>query len=370
MPYLKQSELYNKLRRKEISPVYIFAGEETLQQQEAYQALFKTINTDSLNSRIFYGNDASVDEIILDMQTLPFLSDKRLLLLKDAQKLHAGELNKLAEFLKNPVDSSCLVIFWQARLRAENKKSAIFKAVDKSGVIVDFRTLYERELPAWIQQRVLKHNKRINYEAIQYLIEESGSSLLDLDNEIEKLVLFTGKNREIKLEDVEILSGHTSQTNLNQLQEAIEAKNLKASLKITESLLSEGEVPLRILATIYRALRRLLLAKSLIEEENHSNQQVMGELRMHPYFARNFFLRLSGFKKDELSTNLTLVLNADRQIKSTSKPHSMIFEELLYKISEKRGQATFRKWGLSLFFVGLSLFSPVPFFLLDCFYKL
>jgi len=335
MPTLKPAELYAELRAKNYRPFYIFAGEETYLMEEAWRQLEKGIGVDSLNRETFFGGDVSVDDIIIALQTMPFLAEKRLLLVKDAQKIKAKEAEKLAEYLKMPVTSSCLVLLWQDKLR-KDAKSGLFSAVGKTGAVVEFRALYDRELPSWVVQKVAGLGKRISSDAAQYLVQESGSNLLDLYNEIEKLDLFTGAAKEITVKDVEVMSGHTRQANLNQLAEAIEGKKIDEMLAIVEGLLEEGEIPLKILATIYRSVRRLLAAKSLGEERGLSSQEIKQELHLHPYFDRNFLMNVSRYTMAELQKDLELILQADLELKTSVRPEQFIFEELLLGLSGKR----------------------------------
>ncbi|MFC1501502.1 DNA polymerase III subunit delta [Elusimicrobiota bacterium] len=336
MPYIKSPEFYSKISKKDFSPVYIIAGEDPYEHDEALKYLEKTLSLDSLNREMFFGGETPVEEIILADQTMPFMGDKRLIIVKNAHKIRANDTDKLAEFLKNPVNTSCLVLFWVDRIGKDFKKKKLINAVEKTGSVVEFKRLYDNELPSWVQKNVERHGKKINNAAIQVLLEESGASLLDLDNEIEKLILFTGQRNEILTEDVEKISGHTKLTTLNNLSSVLESKNALETLKVVEELLKEGEVGLRILATISRVVRRLLIAKSLLLEQKKSQTEIRQSLRLHNYFDRNFFTNLSKFKFSDLEEGINLVLKADRDIKTSSRPVPLIFEELILSLCRYR----------------------------------
>ena len=86
--------------------------------------------------------------------------------------------------------------------------------------MVEFKALYENELPAWVKIKIKEQSKTISDEAVGVLIAETGMNLLDLDNEIEKLALYCAKKNEIAVADVEKVSGHARQANLNNLAES------------------------------------------------------------------------------------------------------------------------------------------------------
>jgi DNA polymerase-3 subunit delta len=336
MAYLKPKEFYTALRKQEYKPVYLFAGEELYQQEEAWRYIEKKFGIDSLNLEIFYSGDMSVSDLMLAAQTHPFMSEKRLLLVKDTQKLKSADVEAITQFLVNPLDTVCLIFLWGDKVKRENKSGKLFKAIEKAGDVVEFRALYESELPAWVKERVKEQAKAISNEAVQALITESGSTLLDLNNEIDKLMLFTAAKSEITVADVESLSGHTRQSNLNNLSESIESGKTGQALIITENLLKEGEIPLKILATVYRVIRRLFIAKSLMDEKKVSRSDVQQELHLNPYFDKFFFNNLSKFTLAKLGKALRLISAADAELKSSSRPEQMVFEELILSFSQNQ----------------------------------
>jgi DNA polymerase-3 subunit delta len=185
----------------------------------------------------------------------------------------------------------------------------------------------------WVRAEVTGRKKTIAYEAVTYLIQESGSSLMDLHNELEKLFLFVGDKKEIGLGDVESMSGHTKQSNVFQLTEAIESKNIKLSVSVLKSLLREGEAPVLILTFAHRAIRRLLTAKSLMEEMGMNRDEVGRKLFLHKFFDRNFFQLLGKYTMKELRKDMRLVLEADIELKSSSRPEEAVLEELFLALS-------------------------------------
>ncbi|HBU70278.1 MAG TPA: DNA polymerase III subunit delta [Elusimicrobia bacterium] len=339
MPNIKPQDFYGQLKKKQFQPVYLIAGEETYLVDEAVNAVEKAVNTDDLNKEVFFAPDFSVDTLLMAAQTLPFLSDRRLLIVKNAERLKAADSSKLADFLKMPSTACCMVLIWNERPAKGDKSSKLFEAAGAAGAIVEFRALYDRELPVWVAQKVKSHSKTISAHAIDYLIAESGNNLLELENEIEKLVLFSGKSKEISLEAVEKISGHTKQKNLNQLSEAVESKSTAAALKIVDGLLEEGEIPLRMLATLNRVFRRLLTAKSLMLENGKDDADIRAELRLHQYFDRFFFSNLSKYSLAELNQSIETILRADLELKTSSRPEQFVFEELILSLTGKNKKA-------------------------------
>ena len=113
----------------------------------------------------------------------------------------------------------------------------------------------------------------------------------------------------------------------------IESKNIKKSIVVLKSLIEEGEEPVVILSFVHRAIRRLLTAKSLIEEMGLPKDEVSRKLVLHRFFDKNFFQLLGKFTMGELKRDIRLVLEADLEIKSSSRPQEAVLEELFFALS-------------------------------------
>src|SRR4051794_32172228 len=113
----KAQEYYAHLKSGQVKPVYLFAGDDSFQQEEALLALEKRLAVDSLNREVMYGGDTPVSTIILGMQTMPFIAEKRFMVVKEAHKLKASDADKLAEFMRIPVETTCLVLMWQDKMK-------------------------------------------------------------------------------------------------------------------------------------------------------------------------------------------------------------------------------------------------------------
>ncbi len=337
MPNVTSQQFYSDLNKKLISPIYFLAGEEAYEQDEALKSIEKALSADSLNREVFFGNESKIEEILSAYQTAPFLGDRRLVIVKNANKIRANDIEKLTAYLAAPVSSTCLVLIWPERITKDTKAKDLIDLTESAGTFIEFKKRYDRELPSWISEKAAQKGKKIDYTASQLLIEESGSSLLDLTNEIEKLDLFTGKIREITADDVEMLSGHTKNANLNLLAEVLETRNLNLSLKIIEELLEEGEEPIRILFRLYWVMRRLLLAKSLLEEDKADAAQIRRALRLHNYFDRNFFINLKKFSLGELKVSIELLMKADLELKTSARPAGLIFDEMAFILCGRQG---------------------------------
>jgi DNA polymerase-3 subunit delta len=198
------------------------------------------------------------------------------------------------------------------------RKEFINKCISsKNCVCVDCRKQYENEVKEFIKNEFAQKGKVISYDVISRIIEENDADLLNIANEIEKLSLFVGKNKkDIVQSDLEKIIGYTKKINIYALSSDIEAKNLKKAIFTLEKLLNEGEDPVMILSAISSTVRKMLNAKSMLEEQGMSVDEVSLALRIRNFYAAAFFANLKKHNTKILKESLKTILKADVAIKS------------------------------------------------------
>src|SRR4030065_504803 len=110
---MKYAELIRSLNQGKILPLYLFYGEEEFLVQEALDLITKKVvdpGAKDFNFNVLYCRDTSVSELVNLAQTLPFLSEKRLVIAKEIDAFKAVDLVKLAPYLNDPSPSTCLVM--------------------------------------------------------------------------------------------------------------------------------------------------------------------------------------------------------------------------------------------------------------------
>ena len=334
MAFLKVQDFNKLISSKKISPVYLFAGEESYLIDSCLAKLNTLLGADDLNKEVLYASESSAEDVLDAVQTLPFLSERRVIIVKAANKMKSGDAERLTGYLSNVIDSSCLILLYPDNYKKEGiakRKELINEcASSKNCIAVDCRKQYENEVKEFIKAEFAARGKSVSFDVISRIVDENGTDLLNIVNEIEKLSLFAGKNKKsITEEDIEQISGYTKEANVYALASEIEAKNIKKAMFILEKLLSEGEDAIVILTTISSTIRKLLNAKSMTEEQGMSNTETAAALRIHNYFARAFFENLRKHDFKTLKASLKVVLKADTSIKTGSSDAVSALERII-----------------------------------------
>jgi DNA polymerase-3 subunit delta len=337
MSMLKFQNFNSVISSDKISPVYLFAGEEPYLVDMCLSKTEKLIAADNLNREVFYIQESSVEDILNALQTLPFFNGKRVIIVKDVQKMKAGDAERFTGYLSNIIDTSCLIFLYLSNYKKETivkRKEFINECIaSKNCICVDCRKQYEKEVKEFIKNEFSQKGKFISNDLIVEIIEKNGTDLLSISNEIEKLLLFNGKNeKNITKEDLAVISGYSRETNIYTLSSSIESKDLKKAIFILEKLLSEGEEPVMILSAISSAVRRMLNAKSMIDEQGMSDAQAAAVLKIHNFYSGAFFTNLQKYNIKTLKKSLETILKADMSIKTGSGDAASALEKVVLSI--------------------------------------
>ena len=324
---------FNKLiSSKKVSPIYMFAGEEAYLIDLCLKETEKLIAADDLNKEIFYAAETSAEDILNALQTLPFLSERRIAVVKEVNKIKASEAERLVGYIANPVDTASLILIYNGAYKKEtiSKRKELISACSssKNCIFVDCRKQYEREAREFIKNEFAYRGKIVSYDVVTQILEENGVDLLNVSQEIEKLSLFAGKNRKnITMRDLEQISGYGKETNVYALASHLESRDIKRALFVLEKLLAEGEEPVVILSTITSTVRKMLNAKSMLEERGMDESATAASLRIHNYFAGAFFDNLKKHSFTKLKNAMKAILKADIAIKTGASDALSAFEK-------------------------------------------
>ena len=145
------------IKSGQLNHIYLLYGEEAYLRKQYKERLKKALSPedDSMNYSYFEGKDISVGEIIDLAETMPFLSDKRAIIIENSP-FFKGDGEKMAEYLNSVPDTTYFVFVEEV----VDKRSKMYKSVKQNGSIVEV-SITEEKLITWILQLLKKDNKKI-----------------------------------------------------------------------------------------------------------------------------------------------------------------------------------------------------------------
>ena len=249
---MKYSELKRSLVNG-VQTIYFLCGSDDFLRNHAIFLLKdKCISMPELNFMSAEGsavNSELADTLLASLRSYPFLSDKRMVLLKEYYPT-ADEIKKngFAEYLKDPADTSVLVI--------TNKKDC--KAFDRDGIIKVDCTADMALCVGWVCNEAKKANLKISPQTAVKIAEYCLLDFTKINCETNKLIDFCADSGEITIEAVTEIVHKDSEYQIYEMVECIASGRTDAAYGILTDLLAKNESEQRIFISIYSHFRRML----------------------------------------------------------------------------------------------------------------
>lgn len=332
-------ELFTQIKKGKQGNLYLLHGPEEFTKEEALNQMIEQWIPEQyrdLNCLIIDGTETTADAIIAASETLPFLSDMRIVVVKDYTGLTGNKSeddDKLKKYLANVSESTCLVFYVRGNA---DKKRAIYKAIAKHGEAVEFVRLNQTDLAKWIRKRFRMYNKKISNADLQYFIMQVGNNLEDVKNEIEKLAAYAGSSPEITRKEIDNLIKPSPEYTVFQFIDAVAARKKAVALEQMEALLEQEQSIFGILSLIARQLKIMLLCKAY-DEMGYNLSQIQAKLKaepykLHPYSVQKGMQQSRGFTMEQLRRGLNQCLELDYGIKSSKIKDRLGIELLVIKM--------------------------------------
>lgn len=327
---IKYNDFVNELKAGKKFPVYFFTREESLLKDKAFSVLRKVFvskDKEDFNYFVFYGEETEANTILEELDNPPIQNDKKLIVVRNFQNMHFQHRKKIVEYTKNPHPDNVLVI----ETGKVDLRKKLYSTLAKNTHVVYFYHAYnEKEAAAFINSEIKKVNKLIKPSTVSLLVEYVGLELLRLNNELQKLFLFTQGKKEITREDVEKCVGVIKDNNIFELREALARRDLQRSLKIMENLLENGEKEVGIVIMVTRFFKTLWKINYLLNQRKKSRAEIERNL---PYYNSKTYVRLAAqYNDDEFPKIFAVLLDIDKKIKSLSINRSVIMTLMVYNI--------------------------------------
>jgi DNA polymerase-3 subunit delta len=328
-------DLSNNLKQGKFLPVYIFEGDEPFFINRALELVIEESLEDDqkdFNLNILYGRDTDSISIVNHSKRYPVMSDKNVVIVREAQDLK--DIDSLSSYIGNLNPNTILAIGLKGKKL--DKRKSLYKSIrnNKDVLHISFKRLYENQIPNWIDSQVQNRGMRITQKASILLTENIGSDLLRINHELEKICAFLGNKNEIDEKVVEHVTGFSREFNNFELVKSLATKNLSKAYKISKSF-SENPKKNPVIVSISILFSSFSKALVYSNISNKNSKNVLQELNISEYALRDIALLSQNYTRDKLIRIIGYLRDADRQAKgmgSTNLKDGTILNELLFKI--------------------------------------
>lgn len=319
------------IKTENFSHVYLLCGSEDYLRNQ-YKNRLKTAllgEGDQMNLSVYEGAGTNPLQVIDMAQTMPFLSDRRVMVLENTGFFKSSQ-DELAEYMKE-IPEFTYFVFAEKEV---DKRSKLYKAVKGQGHIAEFGEQDEGTLRKWIDGRLKKEAKKMEMSTISFFLQRTGTDMENIEKELEKLICYTMKKDTITIQDVEEITTRRLENRVFDMISYLSQKRQKETLQLYYDLLSLREAPMKILALMARQFQMLLQIKTL-KDKGIPQRTVAEKIGMQPFIVGKYWSQCNVFSKADLQSALTACVQTDEDIKTGKITDKIGVELLLVQYSTK-----------------------------------
>ncbi|EGD48515.1 DNA polymerase III, delta subunit [Ruminiclostridium papyrosolvens DSM 2782] len=285
--------LKKELKENKLQNVYLFYGQEDYLIKYYMNAIGNLIvdeETKDLNY-IYLEGKKDTNTLIENCETMPVFCDKKLVISRNSgyfkSKKGGGEgsdkkseNNKLADYIENMPPYTCLIFVEQE----VDKRIKLVNTIKKKGLVVEFDYQKPADLVKWVVKVFKSHKKTIDTIAASYIVENSEYSMVELLNEIDKIVNFTGEIQNISIDDVKSVCTTTIKSRIFDLTDAVAEGNISKALMLLNDMAFLKEPMQKIMYMIVRQIRMVYRMK-LLKQQGMREDAAAKQMGLTPFVA-------------------------------------------------------------------------------------
>ena len=334
---MDQWTFFDELKAGTVRSVYLFYGPEAYIKKSAIAALEKKILTpglESVNKTVM--SAPSAQAIIESCETLPMMSDYRLIIVRDCALLTSGkekggeqESALLEDYIRRVPQTTCLLFDVDDAI---DKRKKLTKALAAMPGAVSFETLDDAQLSRWIAQQLRPLGKKMDARACEALAFTSGRDLTLLSGELLKLSAYAGDREKITEQDIDAIATHTAECTIFAMVDALSAAKVREAFELLAVLLSQGEKRIGILAMITRHYRQMMHLCAM-QKERMPQGQMAKALGIPPFALTRLSRQVGRRSYESLCADVQRCVQTDYDIKRGALREEAALDRLMMRLA-------------------------------------
>lgn len=331
-------EIITDISKGNFAPVYLLMGEEDYYIDRITEALENGVVAEDerdFNAATYYGADTDVKQVISRAQQFPLMSDRQLVMLKEAQAMDKAKsrLETLVPYVNHANETTVLVITFKGDIL--NATSKLVKTIQSGGgVVFKSERLKDHQLSGPLADYCRSKRVKIDERCLRLLCEYIGGPLSKLFGEVDKLIVSAGPDGLITPELIESVIGISREYNAFELIKALSIRDYVKSMQIVDHFERNPKLNpgVMVTATLFNYFSKLFIASIL---KDKSDASLMSNLDLKVSFALTDYKNgLKNYKAGAIDGIIHAIRNHDVMTKGVGsyQNESQLLKELVFKI--------------------------------------
>ncbi len=266
-----------------------------------------------------------VRELISLANTMPFFSERRLILVEDSGFFKAAS-DELVEAMADIPDTTCMV-FVESTV---DKRNRLYKKVKELGYAAELKKQDASQLARWAAGILARNGRKITAATMELFLEKTGDDMETISSELEKLISYTMGREVVTAEDVEAVTTVQVSNKIFEMVNAIVTGKTRAAMDLYEDLLTLKEPPMRILFLIARQFNQLFLTKELLDS-GADRAAIASKLKVPPFVAGKLMPQARSFTREQIAGCVEACVEAEEAVKTGRLGDRMAVELMIMR---------------------------------------
>ncbi|MBN2138913.1 MAG: DNA polymerase III subunit delta [Sedimentisphaerales bacterium] len=320
--------------KSEPVPVYVLKGkDDSLVGAQTQMLLDELIEPSQRVTGLLDvdGKDVLLSVVLDELRTLPFLADRRVVVVRNADDFISKDHNRqlLEKYFDRPSPTGILVLVvrnWTSTTRLARKLSKMGRLID---VTPPKGQELSRRLAGYAREA---HEKVLNMNTAELLVDLLGDDLPRLYSEIDKLAVYAPDDKAITAEHIEALTGHNRILGAFEVIDAIiAARPAQAVDRLRRMFADDKSSEYTVVGAFAFHLRRMFQAKVMLDKGTFRGT-IEKSLRIWSNKER-FFAQIQQMSLTRIGGYLQRLGRTDYDIKTGKTKATVAMEQLVLELS-------------------------------------
>lgn len=316
---MNHTAFFDALKTGQTADCYLFEGAEEYIKQQALRQLAAKLLPEGLEEMNRTDmTDPDPDALIAASETLPFMGEKRLVIVRECSLLTAGrkaederKADAIMDYVGHIPPTTCLVFYVKGKADGRKKLYTLLK---KKSAIVDFSPMSDAECADWARRTMRRMGKTLSGEDAGRLVFTVGRDAALLRQEMDKLAAYLDTRDTVTAEDIDLICTRSTECTVFQMVDAQVAGNNDHAFALLRDMVRSGEDRFGILAMLLRQYRILYHMRCILDERTPQAAQA-ALLGIPPFSVGRTQQQARRFSKDRLRAAYDFLMDFEFRLK-------------------------------------------------------